>query len=1313
MVTQRQITPILDQHQRPRTAPTGGGLIPEQRSSAIPQPVPIARGLRKGALGLVFGLLGAIGLGCGSDGSQSTNRENLVAHQTPRWHWPMNEGSGLTVSNVTKTGNDGKLENGPKWLDDATLSLDGIDDYVDVGNLIVSGRALTIAAWFKVADLQGCAARECRIISKAKGVRSQEHIFMVSLIERNGSARLRFRLKTDGMTSTLVSFSGGIPANEWTHVAAVYDGSTMRIYSDGIEVGRMAKSGDVTNDAGAGCWIGGNPPGPTDRPWNGQIKDVRIYERSLPANEIQGLVSQDNQPPLAVASADVTSGADPLTVRFDGSGSSDPDSAVISYRWDFGDGTTSDEVRPTHTFAGHGQYSVRLTVTDEANASATSSVITINVTHDHEDGDDGHGGSDGGDHGDGSHDHGDALPHQDDLNKQVEHLALFELVHREDATHIASTSGNWSESATWKGGVVPGDNARVWIPEDINVTFAHQDPSRFLSVRVDGTLRFAPGQDTLMQVDSLVVDASGLLEVGTLDAPIRAGRVARILITDRGPIDTGWDPLLLSRGVITHGTASFVGESKTSFVIAAENPRAGDNVLELDKTPLNWRAGDRLLIPGVRKPTATRDEDEVISIKSIQGTSVTLSRALSYDHSTVRADLQKVPVANMDRNVVIESENRAEPSRAGHVMFMHSNKAMVQYARFFHMGRNNKSIPTTDPRLDEDGNLVASTGANARGRYAVHFHRSGVNGVAVLVKGCVVENNPGWGYVNHDSHVLFEDNVAYNTAGSGFVTEIGNEVGAFLRNLSVRSKITTRTIEFGGSDRDEKNGFGSEGHGFWMQSPGVELIDNIASGHGQEAFFFHGAFRDQDRTHYEFDIDKVMMPGVVTNRGAIRGSLIKAQKVPLKAVRGNHAFGSGKGYSIRWRRRPDAPLSGAGGDLIEDFQIWNVQWKGISIGYSSGMIFRNGVILGDIDNPIPLSSSELNNPVVLAGEEEGLTGRGISSNGNVHSVRYENIDIEGFTIGVQATSGNDTGLKNLVLRNVINLRVLTPQDTGVSSEKTYYGRTVYATGIVNLPLSSTALRGATQHNVYMMKQLQRTGIAGGGTVDQEFKNYTAPDKVYYNGKRLYYYEQAAQAIPFPSDDPPFVSQPKLKDKFIADFTAKYGDYFDKTNATLMSRYGRTLGGAVASAGAVDGASQGIFGLVEENVPMPAPRTPEEMHVAEPEAGSVHRRGASVTIAWTSTGFSADTVWEIGLSSDDGKFYRIGLSSYASSGRMTLIHRDPSDDMGTHVWSFEMSDFGRIAKYNAGSVAPGKYSMTIGPRYHPNDRVGFIPDITVE
>ncbi|MBF7072105.1 cellulose binding domain-containing protein [Glaciecola sp. MH2013] len=70
-----------------------------------------------------------------------------------------------------------------------------------------------------------------------------------------------------------------------------------------------------------------------------------------------------NQMPIAA----FTFAANDLAVSFAGGMSSDPDNAPVSplsYSWDFGDGSTSTEVGPVHTYAVEGSYSVSLTVSD-------------------------------------------------------------------------------------------------------------------------------------------------------------------------------------------------------------------------------------------------------------------------------------------------------------------------------------------------------------------------------------------------------------------------------------------------------------------------------------------------------------------------------------------------------------------------------------------------------------------------------------------------------------------------------------------------------------------------------------------------------------------------------------------------------------------------------------------------------------------------------------------------------------------------------------------------------------------------------------
>jgi PKD repeat protein len=89
-----------------------------------------------------------------------------------------------------------------------------------------------------------------------------------------------------------------------------------------------------------------------------------------------------NNPPLAVASANPTSGPAPLTVQFTGSGSSDPDGDAITYSWDLnGDGTYGDATtaNPSFTYTTAGTRQVTLRVTDARGASSVSAPITITV----------------------------------------------------------------------------------------------------------------------------------------------------------------------------------------------------------------------------------------------------------------------------------------------------------------------------------------------------------------------------------------------------------------------------------------------------------------------------------------------------------------------------------------------------------------------------------------------------------------------------------------------------------------------------------------------------------------------------------------------------------------------------------------------------------------------------------------------------------------------------------------------------------------------------------------------------------------------
>ena len=70
-------------------------------------------------------------------------------------------------------------------------------------------------------------------------------------------------------------------------------------------------------------------------------------------------------------------------VKFDGTKSSDRDGKITEYLWEFGDGSTSNEPAPVHSYGNPGVYRVKLTVTDDAKTSTskTSDELTVTVNY--------------------------------------------------------------------------------------------------------------------------------------------------------------------------------------------------------------------------------------------------------------------------------------------------------------------------------------------------------------------------------------------------------------------------------------------------------------------------------------------------------------------------------------------------------------------------------------------------------------------------------------------------------------------------------------------------------------------------------------------------------------------------------------------------------------------------------------------------------------------------------------------------------------------------------------------------------------------
>jgi glucose/arabinose dehydrogenase len=107
-------------------------------------------------------------------------------------------------------------------------------------------------------------------------------------------------------------------------------------------------------------------------PW--EATQALYYTTYAGGGQVRRISSTTNRPPTATLTASPRSGPAPLTVRFDASGSADPDGQTLTFEWDFGDGIlASGGAVQTHTYQNAGRFTARVTVRDSAGGSNSAS----------------------------------------------------------------------------------------------------------------------------------------------------------------------------------------------------------------------------------------------------------------------------------------------------------------------------------------------------------------------------------------------------------------------------------------------------------------------------------------------------------------------------------------------------------------------------------------------------------------------------------------------------------------------------------------------------------------------------------------------------------------------------------------------------------------------------------------------------------------------------------------------------------------------------------------------------------------------------
>jgi hypothetical protein len=187
------------------------------------------------------------------------------------------EGAGTTVADASGNGNTGTIS-GATWTAQgrfgSALSFNGVNNWVSVNDASVLDltTAMTLEAWVYPTTTTGV-----RDIVMKEGASD-----IYNLYARNWRGLPEANVLVGGSNRT--AEGAVLAANVWTHVAGTYDGTTIRLYINGVEVANAQVSGVIAASTGP-LRIGGNSL--WGEFFQGQIDEVRVYNRVLTQAQIQ------------------------------------------------------------------------------------------------------------------------------------------------------------------------------------------------------------------------------------------------------------------------------------------------------------------------------------------------------------------------------------------------------------------------------------------------------------------------------------------------------------------------------------------------------------------------------------------------------------------------------------------------------------------------------------------------------------------------------------------------------------------------------------------------------------------------------------------------------------------------------------------------------------------------------------------------------------------------------------------------------------------------------------------------------------------